>query len=73
MISVFILLAFQQFNWNILYKLLPPFTVHLFRCPLLDLKLTQPASKIHYSYSNYLWLPLQGQHGAQAETHHRKH
>lgn len=58
--------VFQQLHRDILDKLLPPAARRLLGRPLLDVKLTEASGQVHDGHGNDLWLPLQGQHGAQA-------
>lgn len=62
----FIRSTFEQLNWDVLDKLLPPAAWRLLGGPLLDVKLTEAAGQIHDGHRDNLWFPLQGQHGAQA-------
>ncbi len=63
-------ITLQQLHRHILYKLLPPAARRLLRRPLLNVKLTQPASEVHDCHCYDLWLPLKGQHCAEAGNTH---
>lgn len=64
--------TFQELDWDILDKLFPPAARGLLGSPLLDVKLAEAAGQVHDGHGDDLWLPLQGQHGAQAarDTQH---
>ncbi len=67
-------ITLQQLHRHILYKLLPPAARRLLRCPLLNVKLAQPAGEVHDCHCYDLWLPLKGQHCAEAgNTHTHTH